>query len=70
MENNYECVVMAKLQKMRLERMRGELKAIDNAVKEWEKQGNESLYWYYKGQQLQLNAQIGYLDAELSMVEE
>lgn len=69
MENNYGCVVMVKLQKMRLEQMKRELEEIEKKMNEWAEYEDMGMVWYYKGQHVQLKAQIGYLEAELKIVE-
>ena len=70
MENNYGCAVMVKLQKMRLEQMKQEVVEIEKKMKEWAEYEDIGMVWYYKGQRTQLKAQIGYLEAELKIVEE
>lgn len=49
--------------------MREELSQIEMKIREWESV-NEAMCCYYKGQALQLKTQVGYLEAELKLVEE
>lgn len=64
---DYELLVL--LQKRRVEQMKNELEQIEKELDKWEHL-DEAMYYYYKGQRLQLKAQIGYLEEELKIVEE
>ena len=63
---DYKALVL--LQKRRVEQMKDELEQIEMELDKWENI-DEAMYYYYKGQRLQLKAQIGYLEAELKIVE-
>lgn len=63
---DYEVLVL--LQKRRVEQMKDELEKIEIELDKWENI-DKVMYYYYKGQRLQLKAQIGYLEAELKIVE-
>lgn len=65
---DYELLVL--LQKRRVEQMKNELEQMKNELEQIEKELDkwehldEAMYYYYKGQRLQLKAQIGYLEEE------
>lgn len=63
---DYEVLVL--LQKLRVNQMKAELENIEMELDKWENI-DEVMYYYYKGQRLQLKVQIDYLETELKIVE-